>query len=245
MIDEKGHVTTAVVPWSGGSLARPLDRGAAIERLPGSAEHDPFERLAMAFLVGYTASSARAYLADLKAWAAACAQMGTHPFDARRHHVDAWVRVLSADPIPRTNKPMAPASIARRLSAVSAFYDYGISVDLLDFSPVANVRRPKVSEDSTTVGLSAEEAVTLLEAADAHSPRLGALVSLLTYNGVRIDEALAADVSDYTYQRGHRVMRIMRKGGKAATAPLNPITVRALDMLVDLVTRRRPGLAPG
>jgi hypothetical protein len=60
-----------------------------VERLPGSAEHDPFERLAMAFLVGYTASSARAYLADLKAWAAACAQMGTHPFDARRHHVDA------------------------------------------------------------------------------------------------------------------------------------------------------------
>ena len=84
-----------------------------MERLPGSAEHDPFERLAMAFLVGYTASSARAYLADLKAWAAACAQMGTHPFDARRHHVDAWVRVLSADPLPRTNRPMAPASIAR------------------------------------------------------------------------------------------------------------------------------------
>jgi integrase/recombinase XerD len=47
---------------------------------------------------------------------------------------------------------------------------------------------------------------------------------------VRIDEALAADVSDYTYQRGHRVLRIMRKGGKAATAPLNPITVRALDI---------------
>jgi integrase/recombinase XerD len=115
------------------------------------------------------------------------------------------------------------------LSAVSAFYDYGISVDVLDFSPVANVRRPKVSEDSSTVGLSAEEAVKLLEVADAHSPRASALVSLLTYNGVRIDEALNADVSDYTYQRGHRVLRIVRKGGKAATVPLNPITVRAID----------------
>jgi len=229
-LDATTAAVPTAVPWSGSAVARPLDRAAAVQRLPGSAEHDPFERLAMAFLVGYTASSARAYLADLKAWAAACAQMGTHPFDARRHHVDAWVRALSTDPLPRTNKPMAPASIARRLSAVSAFYDYGISVDLLDFSPVANVRRPKVSEDSSTVGLSAEEAVSLLEAADAHSPRLGALVSLLTYNGVRIDEALAADVSDYTYQRGHRVLRIVRKGGKAATAPLNPITVRALDI---------------
>ncbi len=59
---------------------------------------------------------------------------------------------------PRTGRPMASSSIARRLSAVSAFYDYGIGVgvSVLAFSPVANVRRPKVSDDSTTVGLSAD-----------------------------------------------------------------------------------------
>src|SRR5664279_1130886 len=72
--------STTAMPWSGGNVVRPLDRGAAVERLPGTTEHDPFERLAMAFLVGYTASSARAYLADLKAWGAACVQLGTHPF---------------------------------------------------------------------------------------------------------------------------------------------------------------------
>lgn len=69
----------------------------------------------------------------------------------------------------------------------------------------------------------------MLAVADAHSPRASALISLLAYNGVRIEEALDVDVSDYTYQRGHRVLRIMRKGGKSATAPLNPIVVRALD----------------
>lgn len=93
-----------------------------------------------------------------------------HPFDARRHHVDAWVRVLTTAPLPRTGKPMASSSIARRLSAVSAFYDYGIGVDVLAFSPVANVRRPKVPDDSTTVGRSADELVALLEAADAFPP---------------------------------------------------------------------------
>ena len=117
-------ISTAV-PWSGGNLARPLDRAAAVERLPGTPEHDPFEQPAMAFLVGYTGSTARAYFADLKAWGAVCAQLGTHPFDARRHHVDAWIRMLSTEPLPRTGKPMAAASIARRLSAISAFYDYG------------------------------------------------------------------------------------------------------------------------
>jgi len=117
---------------------------------------------------------------------------------------------------------MASSSIARRLSAVSAFYDYGIGVDVLAFSPVANVRRPKVSDDSTTVGLSADELVALLDAAEAHSPRWGALVSLLAYNGVRIDEALRADVAGYSYQRGHRVLRITRKGGRSSTSPSLP-----------------------
>ena len=222
-------VPPAVVPWSGGTAAVTVDRAAAVDRLPGSGYQDPYERLAVAFLVGYPANSARAYLADLKAWGSWCAAVGVHPFDARRHHVDAWVRVLTSEPLPRTGKSMAPASIARRLSCISKFYDYGIGVDVLAFSPVANVRRPKVSDDSSTVGLDADELVRLLEVADAHSPRSSALVTLLAYNGVRIDEALSADVDDYTYQRGHRVLRILRKGGQAATEPLAPPTVRALD----------------
>ena len=78
---------------------------------------------------------------------------------------------------------------------------------MLAFSPVANVRRPKVSEDSSTAGLAADELVRLLDADAAHSPRSSALVTLLAYNGVRtIDEALSADVPDYTFQRGYRVL---------------------------------------
>jgi len=164
-----------------------------------------------------------AYLTDLKAWGSWCASLGIHPFDARRHHVDAWVRVLSAEPLPRTNKPMASASIARRLSAVSAFYAYGISVDVLDFSPIANVRRPQVSEDSTTVGLSADEAVTLLEAAEQHLLRAGALVILGTYNGVRIDEALAADVADYTYNEDTECCASSAKAAKPLPHPSTPL----------------------
>ena len=222
-----------LVPWSGTSAVAVLDRHAAVDRLPGSPADDPYRRLVMAFLVGYPTHSARAYFSDLKAWGAWCATAGVHPFDARRHHVDAWIRVLQTQPLPRTGRPMAASSIARRLSAVSAFYDYGIGVEVLTFSPTANVRRPKVSEDSSTVGLSAEELVRLLDAADAHSPRFGALVSLLGYNGVRIDEALSTDVADYTYQRGHRVLRIVRKGGRTATEPLAPPTVRALDTYLE------------
>ncbi len=225
----RGEVLPAVVPWSGGTVAVEVDRQAAVARLPGSDGDDPYLRLVLAFLVGYTRHSARAYLSDLTAWSAWCSSLGVHPFDARRHHVDAWIRVLSTEPLPRTRRPLAASSITRRLSAVSACYDYGIGVQVLSFSPVANVRRPKVSDDSATVGLSADELAALLDAADAHSPRFGALVSLLGYNGVRINEALTANIGDYTHQRGHRVLRIVRKGGRAATEPLAPPTIRALD----------------
>lgn len=143
-----------------------------------------------------------------------------HPFYARRHHVDAWVRVLSTKRSP-ASVGQATTSIARRLSAVSAFYDYGIGVDVLKRSPTANVRRPKISDDSTTVGLSASELVALLDVAEGHA-RFGALMSLLAYNGVRIDEVLSANIVDYTYQRGHRLLRIIGKDGRASTERLAP-----------------------
>lgn len=92
---------------------------------------------------------------------------------------------------------MAPASIARRLSAISQLYNYGISVDVLTFSPVGNVRHPKVSDDSSTTALRRDELVRLLDAAYADSPRSSALIALLAYNGLRIDEVLSADADDF------------------------------------------------
>lgn len=164
------EVAVRAVAWSGSTGFTRPDPVAAVARLPGSGDVDPFERLAMAFLVSYPRHSARAYFADVAAWRSWCAGAGVHPFDARRHHVDAWIRVLQSVPLARTGQPMAASSIARRLSAVSAFYDYGIGVEVLSYSPTANVRRPAVGDDSTTVGLSVNEVVALLDTADAHSP---------------------------------------------------------------------------
>ena len=219
-----------LVAWTGSQPAMVgLDRAGAVALLPGDDAQDPFTRLAAAFLLGYRRHSARGYLTDLRAWAGWCQHLGVHPFDARRHHVDAFIRHLETQPLTRTGRPMAPASIARRLSAVSQLYDYGISVEVLTFSPAGNIRRPRVSEDSSTTALNREELLRLLDAADADSPRSAALITLLAYNGFRIDEILSANLSDYRYQHGHRVLRVMRKGGKTSTEPLAAPVVRALD----------------
>ncbi|MDP8910375.1 MAG: site-specific integrase, partial [Chloroflexota bacterium] len=39
-------------------------------------------------------------------------------------------------------------------------------------------------------------------------------------------------VEHFTHQRGHRVLRIVRKGGKASTEPLAPIVLRTLETYV-------------
>src|SRR4051794_5961145 len=105
--------------------AAPALSPKALERLPGQADVDPYWRLVGAFLVGYPPHSSRAYFGDLKAWYAWCATSGAHPLAARRHHVDTWVRHLSQTQQPTTGRPASPASIARRLSCLSKFYDYG------------------------------------------------------------------------------------------------------------------------
>jgi integrase/recombinase XerD len=210
-----------------------VDR-TALDRLPGTPDVDPFLRLAAAFLAAYPENSARAYRSDLRAWATWCASLGVHPLAARRHHADAWIRHLTTQPQPRTGKPASAATVARRLSAVAKFYDYAIhDTEVIAYSPVANVRRPPVSDESSTRGLSADELRRLLATATQHSPRMGALVGLLVLNGLRISEALATQVSDYGHDRGHRVLKITRKGGKTARVPLAPPVVRALDAYLE------------
>ncbi len=52
-------------------------------------------------------------------------------------------------------------------------------------------------------------------------------------NGLRISEALGADIDDLEYQRGHRTLKILRRGGKRAVIPLAPRTSRPLDLYID------------
>jgi integrase/recombinase XerD len=160
--------------------------------------------------------------------------LGVHPLAAERHHVDAWVRHLTTEPQPRTGRPASAATVARKLSALAGFYDYGVhNAGVLTHSPAASVRRPKVSDESQAVGLTADELRRLLTAANAHSRRSAALVSMLTFCGLRISEALGADVRDYGHDSGHRVLKVTRKGGKTARVALAPPVVRALDTYLD------------
>ncbi len=224
-------MTTALVPTAAAAPAPVLaHRPAPLDRLPGSAADDPFHRLLAGWMLSLRAPrTAAAYSADLRAWQAWCALLDVHPLAAERWHVDAWRVHLTTVPRPRTGTPASAATVARQLSAVAGFYKYGIGIGVLEHSPVESVQRPRVPDESQAVGLTTDELKRLLAAAAKHSAKSLALVSVLMFCGCRISEALAVNVSDFTYDHGHRVLRIMRKGNKPGRVVLTPPVVRALD----------------
>ena len=73
----------------------------------------------------------------------------------------------------------------------------------------------------------------LLDTARASGRRDHALACLLALNGLRITEALAADVADLGNERGHHTLRLRRKGGKRQTVALAPRTAAAIDAMLD------------
>ena len=55
---------------------------------------------------------------------------------------------------------------------------------------------------------------------------------MLALNGLRVSEAIGANIEALGVERGHRTRTVLRKGGKTVTIPLAPRTARAVDLAV-------------
>ncbi|MGW4242637.1 tyrosine-type recombinase/integrase [Nocardia sp. NPDC004722] len=134
----------------------------------------------------------------------------------------------------RETRHFKPATIARRLAVVAGFYRTCVIDGLLEHSPAEYVRRPRVSNESPTLGLSHLQFEALLVASrDSDNPPDFALVAMLGLLGLRISEACRCDVTDLGEEHGHRVLHVLGKGSKIALIPLPPAVGRAIDRAVD------------
>jgi integrase/recombinase XerD len=176
-------------------------------------------------LAGYAGNTRVSYATDLRLFAVWCADNRLRLLDVRRAHLEMFARTMEQDGRMRS-------TVARRLSTLCSFYRYCHLEGLLARDPATNVRRPKVDPESRTLGLDRNELGALLVQAGLGSARDHALISLLAMNGLRISEALGADIDDLDVDRGHRTLRVVRKGGKQVTIPLAPRTARALDLYI-------------
>jgi site-specific recombinase XerD len=213
-------VVSSLVPQPGGEVA-----------VGGTAEQVTEAWLANRRLSAHTRA---AYRRDVAAWLGWCAQRGLDPLRAGFLDVNAYARALEAATDPRTGRPLAPATVARKLSGLSSWYDFLAKLRAVDANPVGGADRPAVSRDhSATVGLTPEEVDALLAAADAaQGPaalRHRAVLALLADLGLRVGELVGLDVADIGWERGHRSVRFVGKGGKLRRRALTPAAAAAVD----------------
>ena len=186
-----------------------------------------FDEVAVGFLLGYDKAHTRsAYQSDLRCFASWCAGIGIDPLAVKRAHLDGYARSLDAE-------GLASSSVARRLSVMSGLFRYAFEEGYVDRNPAAHVRRPRVGDDSPTLGLDLLEARRFLQAAEMAGPRDHALVCLLLLNGLRVSEVCTAHVTDVSSERGHRVLTVARKGGRRDLVPLAPRTLAAVEEHLD------------
>jgi integrase/recombinase XerD len=184
------------------------------------------ERLALAgFLAGYRGLTREAYALDLRQFTSWCRARSLNLFAVRRADIEGFARDLEA-------KGRARATVTRRLCTIAGFYKYAVEEDLLEHSPAAHVRRPRLDYESYAACLDRNELGALLVAAGLGAPTEHALISLLALNGLRVSEATGADIEHLGLERGHRTLTITRKGGKVVTIPLAPRTARAIDLAI-------------
>ncbi len=178
-------------------------------------------------LLDLSPNSRRAYRRELERWTAFVdAVDGIEPFDATVAHARAYRTWLLE------NQGLAPSSVARALAALSGIYlDVAETApELGSLNPFRSVRRPKLDRVRSTPSLSVDEAREFIDAARNLSPRAYALVLLLLGTGLRLSEALAADIGDLrVHQRGTLVLTVTRKGGQTAHVGLPAPVVAALD----------------
>jgi site-specific recombinase XerD len=197
------------------------------------------ERLALAgYLAGYRGLTREAYTLDLRQFTSWCRTRSVPLFSVRRADIETFARELEA-------RGRARATVTRRLCTIAGFYKYAVEEELLDHSPAAHVRRPRLDYESHATALDRNEVGALLVSAGLGPPTEHALISLLALNGLRVSEATGADIEHLGLERGHRTLVITRKGGKVVTIPLAPRTARAIDLAIGERTEGPLFLAAG
>src|SRR5689334_20699465 len=105
------------------------------------------ERAALAgFLAGYRGLTREAYALDLRQFASWCQTRSVALFAVRRADIEGFARDMEA-------MGRAQATVTRRLSTIAGLYKYAVEEELLDRSPAAHVRRPRVDYESHAAAL--------------------------------------------------------------------------------------------
>lgn len=122
----------------------------------------------------------------------------------------------------------SPATIARRLAALKAFYRYLVRTNRLEKDPTLDLEAPKLVKSLPRV-LTIKETEALLNQPNPMTPaglRDRAMLELLYATGVRVSELTSLDVDDVALDMGF--LRCTGKGSKERIVPIGSAAIHAL-----------------
>ena len=194
-----------------------------VRRLAAGGDEALQASVAEAWLDSHSSPNTRAaYRIDLETFAKWCAKKGSIPLRA-----DA--RALVAFQAAREAAGDSAATLRRRWSALSSFYEFVTDRDSTLTNPVRGLSRPRVlaGDPSTTPTLTAEDVDRFRTLAATLDPRIDALVSLLVSDGLKVGEALSLDVDDVSGRPPTVSIRVRRRG-ESRRMILDPHSGRAV-----------------
>lgn len=187
------------------------------------------------------------YRRDVDDWLLWCRHAAAEPIDpldVQRADIDAYAALLANTISPRTKRITSPATLARKLSAISSWYKYLHEEGFVTSNPLTRVRRPRIDASfSATTSMSAEQATALLAAAQRDrwlgDELAAAVAGFLIHIGARVSEVCAVDVGDLGVDSDHRTVRLRwMKGGKQRVRAMPPALCRVVDRYLDERARR-------
>jgi site-specific recombinase XerD len=177
-----------------------------------------------------------AYARDLNEYLAWCTRRGLDPLALRLPEVQMYATELAASTNPRTGKPYAAATRARKLAAISSWYTYLVRAGSIDANPARDAARPRYDrQHSPTATVSERQAREMLGASrDDEHPTLGRegaalAMALLIDLGIRVSELCQAELGDLGQRDGMRTLTVRMKGGKVRTRPIPAQLTSLLD----------------
>jgi integrase/recombinase XerD len=178
----------------------------------------------------------RAYQADLKDFMAFVGIKIAEEFRiVTRSHLIAWRKSLEV-------RELAPATIRRKLSALSSLFDFLCEANAVTYNPSLGVKRPSEgTNEGKTAAVGDDQAAALLEAPSADTlkgKRDRAVLSVLLYHGLRRDELCKLRVKDLEARRGVPHFVVSGKRSKLRYVPIHPHTLQTIEEYLGMAGHR-------
>jgi integrase/recombinase XerC len=227
-------------------LARPAPRGRKLPVFPGFCYVGRMPGIgfgeAMSRFFDHLESERRASPHTVQAYRRDVGQLGSfvaeHGAGVDVSGIDVFLLRRWLGALSRT---VQPASVARKISAVKAFYRYLRKAGLVAIDPADGLKCPKARRPLPTF-LGVDPAKEVMDAANQDDPRGRrdrAMLEVLYGSGLRVGELVRLDLDDADLE--HLSLRVMGKGAKQRTVPIGRMAKSAIAKYVEV----RPSFGRG